>query len=79
MEHLRREIVPCTKSNLGTDLMQKKILLNGIFLAATAIALWLSYRALSKFSLNDIEMSLSAIPWTGFALSLFFVSSPIFV
>ncbi|MGV2130922.1 UPF0104 family protein [Agrobacterium vitis] len=71
-EHLRRKIVPFTKSNLGTDLMQKKILLNGIFLAATAIALWLSYRALSKFSLNDIEMSLSAIPWTGFALSLFF-------
>jgi len=52
--------------------MKKKILLNGLFLIATAIALWLSYRALSKFSVDDIKTSLTAIPLSGFALSLFF-------
>lgn len=52
--------------------MRKKFILNGVFLAATAVALWLSYRALSKFSVEDIKTSLTAIPMSGFILSLFF-------
>ncbi|MDQ0455560.1 UPF0104 family protein [Rhizobium paknamense] len=52
--------------------MGKKIALNGLMLAATAVALWLTYRALSQFTLADIEKSLLAIPLSGFLLSLFF-------
>ncbi|MGG7517846.1 lysylphosphatidylglycerol synthase domain-containing protein [Allorhizobium undicola] len=52
--------------------MKKKILLHGLMLVATVAALWLTYKALSQFSLEDIKTSLSAIPASGFALSLCF-------